>query len=233
MRMDVVTTGLCRPELLDLTYRSFFSRMQGLPDLRIIINIDPLGYGDAQTCVQVARQYSDQVIWRNPPEPSFVDAVRWCYNQVESDVVFHLEDDWFLNRAINCNDMMRQLEEGKSDQLVLLMKRPRDVSTIKYSFRPHLAISARVIEAVRTLPLDCTNPEKGFINHQLNLTSLDFIEGGARLVSDMGRKWAKGNGLKKSDNSKTWFENRHNSFWGSVEYRLFLTYWRFRMWQDV
>ena len=225
-RLDVVTTALCRPELLDLTYRSFFTRLKDLPEIRIILNVDPLGEADQAECIQVAKRYSDSVVFRCPDSPGFMDAVKWCYENVESSVVLHLEDDWLLRRTIEYKSLLGSLLGSGSDQMVLLMKDARLPGAMRYSFRPHLACSERVCAALDSLSAVDGNPEKCLAEHSSLLLSYDFTEGGERLVMDMGRKWAKAQGLKKYGVGDAWFVSRPQSLLAKLEYRLYLARWK-------
>lgn len=225
-RLDVVTTALCRPELLDLTYRSFFTGLKDLPGIRIILNVDPLGKADKSECIRVAKRYSDAVVFRCPESPGFMDAVKWCYEQVETPLVLHLEDDWLLTRTVDYKRLLANLLESGSDQAVLLMKAARPRGETRYSFRPHLARSERVCAALESLSVNEGNPEKCLAQHPSVLLSSDFTIGGERLVVDMGRKWAKAQGLKKHDNGDSWFVPRTQSLLAKLEYSLSLARWR-------
>ncbi|MBF0261235.1 MAG: hypothetical protein HQL97_05250, partial [Magnetococcales bacterium] len=85
--LDVVTTATLRPELLDITYLSFTSKLLAkFPSRRLIINIDPIGEPRAtlEQMLEVCHRHFDQVIYRYPDTPSFARAVHWAWQQVES-----------------------------------------------------------------------------------------------------------------------------------------------------
>jgi len=225
-RLDVVTTALCRPELLELTYRSFFTRLKNLPEIRIILNVDPLGEADQAECIRVAKRYSDSVVFRCPDSPGFMDAVKWCYKQVESPIVLHLEDDWLLRRKVDYKIWLKTLLDSRLDQVVLLMKAARFPCDVRYSLRPHLARAERVCEILDSLSVTDGNPEKYLAEHSSVLLSSDFISGGERLVADMGRKWAKSQGLKKLDEGGIWFVPRATSTISRLDYSINLFRYR-------
>jgi len=225
-RIDIVTTALCRPDLLDLTYRTFFGRLLGLPRVRIIINVDPLGYGSAADCVKVASKFSSEICWRCPKTPGFMSAVQWCYNQAESEIVLHLEDDWFLKRRLNYLDWLQELTVAQAAQCVLPMKAPRQNSKLTYSFRPNLCRREQVQNALKVAATSGMNPEQYLRNYVPTLTSIDFNGAGPRLISDMGRKWAKSCGLLKTDQNNLWFDARPKTLLGMMEYSLLRQYWR-------
>lgn len=226
-KIDVVTTAMRRPEILAITYKSFFTRVSNLPRLRIILNIDPLGNGSASECIVIAKQYSDDVIVRTPLEPNFSSAINWCWSQLQSPYFIHLEDDWLLQREIDFEVWLQHLQSERLDQSVLLMKRPRDIADVSYSFRPHLGVSNSV-KAVGSIPEEM-NPEKYVSLSQPKLASADFLTGGNHLVVDTGRKWAKAQGFKKSSSSKQWFAPRSNHWWAFIEYRAYWYFWKLRI----
>ena len=105
--LDVVTTAMPRPELLELTYRSFYNHLfSRIKHCRLIINIDP-GPASAnndqktETMLTVCRKWFPEVVYRCPSTPSFPAAVQWAWSQVETDIFFHLEDDWLLLNHID------------------------------------------------------------------------------------------------------------------------------------
>ena len=223
-KIDVVTTAIRRPEILAITYESFFTRIINLPETRIILNIDPLGNGSSSECVAIAKQYGDDVVVRTPLEPNFSSAINWCWGQLQSPYFIHIEDDWLLKREINFEVWLKHLQSERLDQSVLLMKRPRNVGNIRYSFRPHLGVSNSV-KAILPIPEEM-NPEKYVSSSQPELASADFLAGGNHLVSDTGRKWAKARGLRKSSSSKQWFSPRSIHWWASTEYQAYRYLWK-------
>jgi len=92
-KIDVVVTATLRPEILNLTLQSFYTRfLRQFKQSRLIINIDPIGdkrYGP-DNILKICRQYFKEVIYRCPPKPSFSDAVKWGWEQVENRIVSFL-----------------------------------------------------------------------------------------------------------------------------------------------
>lgn len=224
--IDIVTTALRRPELLELTYKSFFGKLKGLPPARIIINIDPMGLGSLDASLSIARLYSDEVVYRVADTPNFSDAINWAKDQLVSKVYIHLEDDWLLKNDISFDAWYEFLVNSNCDQACLLMKRERDPgeSAYRFSFRPHLAFS-RAIKGLGDIPFR-ENPE-AYAGLQ-GLTTTDY--GPPYSVVDMGRKWAKSQGLKKICDSGEgdWFGKRELKLIDQIDYKLHMTYWRFR-----
>ena len=214
MSLDVVTTALCRPEVLEMTYQSFFDgwAIKDLPNLRIILNIDPLGEGDPSECVAIARRYSDQVVYRIASRSNFAEAVNWCRGLIESPYYLWLEDDWFLAKRFCYESLLAELQAAEKSQIVLPMGKPR-LYPSSYSFRPHVGVSCQ-IKSVPTVPID-QNPEKWTAQELGPGVSIDYPLN--RTVVDLGRKWAKARGFRKIDKD-SWYEPRNNQIVGQMEY---------------
>jgi hypothetical protein len=226
--LDVVTTALRRPELLDYTYTSFFNRINNLPPLRIIINIDPLGSGDTKKCVSIAERFASEIVVRTPKTPNFSSAINWAWANLQSEIYLHLEDDWFLNRTIDFEDWSREFVSSDYDQSVLVMKRPRTSNSLNFSFRPNLT-RTNSVHSIMPIPAH-QNPEKFAANHQVSLRSIDYSKAIARTIDDMGRKWAKGNGLRRDCQPEgAWFQSRKVSFLDQFDARFSLLVWKLKV----
>ena len=224
--LDVVTTAIRRPVLLDLTYQSFFKRIQNLPKVRIILNVDPIGDAKAEDCLKIAKKYSDNVVFRSPNEPNFSASVNWCWSQIESAYFLHIEDDWLLKKTIEFTKWLNDLITKNVAQSVLIMKRPRTSEKLVYSFRPHLGVKKNIM-SIHSIP-EHLNPEKFVARKYFKMTSADFSDAGSRTIEDMGSKWAKANGLKKAIcNHSEWFSKRMTNPFFKVEYQYFLLKWRY------
>src|SRR5438105_4658591 len=116
MKIDVVMTATLRPEVIDLTLFSFSKNFFAqLDDLRLIINIDPIGESQCQSkdIVEICRRYFGNVIYRSPDQPSFSRAVKWCWEQVEAGLFLHLEDDWLLTKFVPLERVLSRFEQDK------------------------------------------------------------------------------------------------------------------------
>ena len=225
-QIDVVTTAIRRPEIMDLAYRSYFNGgIRGLPQVRIILNIDPIGAGNTNEIVAIASRYASEVVVRQPDQSNFAAAINWAWSHVESEYFLHLEDDWLLSRPIHFGDWIGSLKGEDYLQAVLIRKRSRKVAS-PYSFRANLAKKA-VIAKIGEIPLD-HNPEKFAKTQLAQDVSIDF--GPERQLHDMGRKWAKAQHARKADGSNHlridketldngWFGDRNSGFLGQLDYR--------------
>jgi len=232
-KIDVVTTAIRRPEILDLAYRSYFNGgILDLPKLRIILNIDPIGAGSEEEMVSIAKSYSDEVVVNSPENSNFANAINWCWSQVESKHFLHLEDDWLLTNPIKFHDWLKSLEQSNALQSVLIRKHRRQIPA-KYSFRANLARKS-VIDQVGLIPPKY-NPEKWCIQRLGMNVSIDF--GPERQLIDMGRKWAKGNQSRKSTGSSGlritseslasgWFGERPSGIVGRLDYKMNYNKWQ-------
>ena len=224
--IDVITTAIRRPDLLEITYQSFFSKIQNLPKVRIILNVDPIGEANAGECLKVAKKYSNNLVTRSPDKANFSASVNWCWSQVESFYFLHIEDDWILKKTIDFTRWLNDLTSKDVAQSVLIMKRPRTLENLAYSFRPHLGVKNN-IKSIASIPKHL-NPEKFVASNYSKMTSSDFLYSGANTIEDMGRKWAKAHGLKKTavDQSQ-WFSKKMVNPLFKIEYRYLLLKWRY------
>lgn len=119
--IDVTMTACKRPKLLEKTLSSFFRNFIGLAaqDLRLIINIDPVGIDiAANVCIRICEKYFNNIIFRSPNRPSFPKAFQWVWQQVEAPLVLHLEDDWEMVNEVSLGNMLDIL--NKHDDLMIL-----------------------------------------------------------------------------------------------------------------
>lgn len=237
MKIDVVTTAILRPEIFELALRSYFGGgISNLPELRLILNIDPIGNGGVHSIIKIARQYVPEVVVRTPAESNFSAAINWAWSQVETDYFLHLEDDWLFTRPVNFDLWYRDLMESKESvlQSVLLRKKPREQNS-RFSFRASL-VDSKVISNVLPIPLQA-DPEKYVALRLGEGVSRDF--GVSYQLVDMGRKWAKSQRYRKSAFADrlnmpisdkgcgtNWFGARSINPLGNLEYKFNRLYWR-------
>ncbi len=114
MNIDITTSATIRPDLLDRTFTSFRENL--LNDnhkYRLIINIDPIGENNRtpDDVLKVARKHFSNVVYRIPESPCFPAAVIWCWKQTESDLIFHLEDDWEMSCSIDLDQLLTTISQ--------------------------------------------------------------------------------------------------------------------------
>ena len=225
INIDITTTATLRPQLLDRTYNSFKKKLfKDKHNYRAIINIDPIGSKcTAKEVVNVAKKYFKTVIYNVPREPSFPNAWKWTWMQVEADYVFHLEEDWLLTREVDIDHMLKIMRTYKTIAALRMAK--MDIRNLfffsskykqkdgfllamnkKKSFggNPQL-IKGDFVKATRDLMISERNPEKQFragnpVMFEI-LMAWDYAVygklGDRMLVEDIGRTWRRRNRFEK------------------------------------
>lgn len=161
--IDVVTTATVRPELIDLTYLSFCDRvLNKFRKRRLIINIDPVGNSNrtVSDVLAVCNKYFDEVVYRCPETPSFSAGFKWCWEQCRSDLILHLEDDWFIKRKVDVADMLGGFDDDEH------------VSSVMFGRKLHKFSNGEVGGGTFT-PNPCFVRKK-FIDEALVFFSLDY-----------------------------------------------------------
>lgn len=106
--IDVCLVAGRRPELLRATLESFERGLfRNFRICRFIVNIDPI-FGsdeDLRNCISVIRDLANDALITTPETSGFAAAVIRNWGMTTSDVIFHLEDDWLLHRAITSEDI--------------------------------------------------------------------------------------------------------------------------------
>lgn len=241
-KLDVVITATLRPAVLDLTLFSFFKHfLHQFKETRLIVNVDPLGRGQPQASevINVCRRYSARVVSRCPTTPSFSSAVKWGWEQVESDVFLHLEDDWLLKKPIRLEQVLARLE-ASGDVASVRFNLTRNPPTDPPLF-PCLSLNPSVIRRAfieQALPLfSCEkDPEKQFGNvPQLARWKYAYYgePGESAYVIDIGKKWRRLHEFQKwqpgspvvSWQSGTSQASARRMFY-RLKYTFFMLYWR-------
>jgi hypothetical protein len=214
-KLDVLTTATLRPDILEITLRSFYHRLfRQVRKCRLIINIDPIPEGagnDKDEIIAISRHWFSDVVVRAPDKPSFPSAVQWLWTQSETDVVFHLEDDWMLRRSVDIQFVAEEF--AKHDELAQIALNPRVNRSHerKLSLRPSFIRRKFILDA---LPLfDITSdPEKQWHRHFEPggaLAHWTFADHGSvgdgHHVREIGALWRKQlNLVKWSPGEVTW-----------------------------
>jgi hypothetical protein len=119
-------TATLRPQLIKTTLKSFSKNViRDIPirEFRLILNVDPIGEDVKQKVIyKIARKFIPNIVVIYPETPCFSRAVMNVWKQVESDFVFHLEEDWIFNRKVNLNNMISILNNNKKLSSLRLLK---------------------------------------------------------------------------------------------------------------
>jgi hypothetical protein len=103
MKLDVALICGCRPDLLARTLESFEVKVFRNFDIATChANVDPFGGSgsDRDACKLIIQQYFPSAIISTPEAPSFGQAVKTVWSQIDAPIAFHLEDDWIALRSI-------------------------------------------------------------------------------------------------------------------------------------
>lgn len=227
MNIDITTSATIRPGLLQTTLSSFRDNLlNNNHTYRLIINVDPVGETDktANGVIEVAKSYFDAVISRTPKSSCFARAVIWCWSQVESDLVFHLEDDWIMLRPIDLDKMLRTIDEFSNFDSFRLAKQNQKCSKKRVEPYDRLSLNPVFIrkkfiqKAIRHMSptknpekqLRTADPECGkFIKRSLHGV---YVEQGSNIiVQDTGRKWMMKNGAYVKSTGFLQWKKRKNT----------------------
>jgi len=245
-KIDLVVISTVRPNILKITLNSFKHKLLNAFDVRVIVNVDPIGENrySQDDIVQICKEYFDDVVSRTPETPSFSAAVQWCWSQVTSDFFFHLEDDWCLKSTIEMSEVIRLLEDDDAVSVRLNVTRnskfQSDENGIVYSnglsLNPSMMKTAYIKELLWKFDA-LKDPEKQFSDNSLtpSFPHPKFLIYGRPMdksvVIDTGKKWRRNVGLLKWDTLKeesiVWRkkEKTNRSLFLQIKYYAFLFYW--------
>ena len=240
--LDVVTTATIRPEVLNITFLSFFNKfLYQFSKLRLIINIDPIGNNEdgVNSVLKICRQYFKDIVYRNPDKPSFSKAVHWGWQQVKTDYFLHLEDDWLLRKQIDYTKVINYLNTDQEIASITfdLCVNKQDVFRKGLALRPSI-YRREFISQILPLFDDEADPEKQWKIYLKNdvLKQWKFRNygnlGDGRFVIDIGKKWRKLRNYKKlrvGAKNTIWGKGRDLSVskrtWRLMKYHFFMRYW--------
>ena len=244
--MDVVLTATLRPELIDITLRSFFNNLiSQSSDVRLILNIDPVGSRDCapEDIINICRRYIREIFYRCPDQPSFSRAVRWCWEQVETDYFLHLEDDWLLRKRVS---LQPALDLFTKDPDIASVRFNRSVNSDEepvmspyFSLNPSIIRKKFIDEALPHFSSEL-DPEKQFCvmegEKEEALSHWKFACYGAAgdtpYVIDIGRLWRKFMNLGKWEQGSSDITWKHRNmtryrFAHYLRYKTSIWYWRY------
>jgi len=138
MKLQFSTCALCRPELIEKTYNSWTNKMKGVnyKKTTLFIDIAPIPEEDAhkrEEVLKIAKSYFGNVIYNLPSERNFPKAMDWCWSSASSDFLFHLEDDWELNREFHINDIFYIMDKKPYIQQISIRHLDHDWRGITFS----------------------------------------------------------------------------------------------------
>jgi len=118
--IDITTTATLRPELYEQSLRSLVEHVAG--DFRLLINIDPVGPGNADAVEAVARKYMSRVEAFRPETANFQIAQLRLWHAVDSEFFFNMEDDWEILVDVDMAAMLMVMRQRPD---LALLRLPR------------------------------------------------------------------------------------------------------------
>jgi hypothetical protein len=217
IKLDLVLVATLRPEILEITLNSFYHKLLKNFDVRLIVNIDPIGDKRyvQQDIINVCKKYFPNIIFRTPNSASFSKAVQWGWQQVKSEIFFHLEDDWCLKKNVDAKLINKCFLDPNIVSISLNMKSnkeyidqpdkakdPNNNLYIGLALRPSFFRSSYIREQLEKFDITL-DPEKQFSR---NISTKNFSKpifkyyGGINdgsMIIDTGKYWREKNKFNK------------------------------------
>ena len=198
MNIDFTTTAIIRPDISLIALQSLQDNLIGikLSEQTLYLNIDPIDNLSPNLTIEVFSQFFKTIVVNTPKTPNFASAVKWCWSNAQSDIIFHFEDDWIFTEKVDINELLHLFDKN-TKQVIL--------RAYEYEYRKMVLSPSLIIK-------DCyskfaigmnnhINPEVQLRNDSILSIKPNMIEcyGKTPIVKDIGRKWIKSQSFKKSD----------------------------------
>jgi hypothetical protein len=151
--VTVVLTACNRADLLEKTLDSFFE-MNTYPIKRFIIIDDGMNFG-CNDFVKTKYEFPIELIYNNPKLYQ-IRSIDYVYNMVETEYIFHMEEDWLFLKNKFIEDSIKVLEADENILQVWL--RGIDDITAPHPWNPELY----EIEGLKMVLLKYTGIWNGF-----------------------------------------------------------------------
>lgn len=112
--IDIAMTAALRPEIILQTLNSFQQGLLDFPPHRLFVNIDPVGdrqYSQADVAAAISEAFDGECHFNTPKRPSFPSALKWAWEQVETEYFLNLEDDWMLGGSFSIKEMTAVMQQ--------------------------------------------------------------------------------------------------------------------------
>ncbi len=228
-KIDITMTATLRPDILVKTLRGIVRNIvTDKHEFRLIINIDPVGENiRSKIILKVVKKYFDNVVYNYAKQPSFTKAVKWVWKTSDAPYIFHIEDDWSINRKIDVTKMIGILDRHENLSSLRLYKlstpKKKVISTFACKWRYNkegfyvadgwqkqfglnpILIKRQFIDEALPKMRDDVNPEKQFRASQKWMApiikkwkyGLFTSPGDKPSVSDIGLTWRNKNKFVK------------------------------------
>lgn len=134
--VTVVLTACNRADLLEQTLDSFF-KMNTYPIKRFIIIDDGMNFG-CNDFVKGKYDFPIELIY-NDPKLYQIKSIDYAYSLVDTEYIFHMEEDWLFFKPGFIEDSMEVLEQDPN--IVQVWLRGLDDETLNHPYSPDLYYS--------------------------------------------------------------------------------------------
>jgi len=132
MNIDITITACRRPKILLTTLQSFYYNMLKDHECEVIMNVDPVGDGKADSVIDTCLMFFPNLVSRTPEKSNFSDAFKWVWKfKGNAEFVLHLEDDWELLKEVDLMDMVGILRRNPKLALLRLPQFKADGDKMK------------------------------------------------------------------------------------------------------
>jgi hypothetical protein len=248
-KLDVVVIAIKRPEILRLCLETFKKNLLHQFNVRIIINVDPVGEENysQKDIIAIAREYFPNVISRTPKKGNFSKAVFWAWSRVKTEFFFYLEDDWLLKNFVSVERIRNKvtIKDIVSVKFDPSSNKKFSKTYATYhlkglSLRPCLFRTKYIKERLLGWNFK-EDPEKQMAINTATKSYKNpkFILFGnnneGRKIIDTGKKWKMNTTFTKWEDKSGSFtykksEKKHflKRIFYRIKYRYFMLYWRLR-----
>jgi hypothetical protein len=200
--LSVTTPAVARPEIVEITLASFSKNLKNvsLKDIDLFINVDPIPKDKqkVEAVIDIGKHYFRTVYARTPPYPNLAVALKWTWQQANTDFILSLEDDWTLDVEVDTKviydsfiadpKLVQYVLRAYDYEYVLIPGSPSFFSRVFYKSYAEKFLLYMNYEKQFRLKEMWPFPDV----HQL-------VYGEHPIITDIGKKWYQGHGLKKPD----------------------------------
>jgi hypothetical protein len=249
IKIDVVLIATLRPEILEITLNSFYHNLLKNFDVRLIVNVDPIGDKKytQKDVINVCKKYFSNVVSHTPRTPSFSKAVLRCWEQISSELFLHLEEDWCLKSKVDLNTVLAPFQNNEVVSVRFNITRNAKFKVVNslvftnvFSLNPSFFRSTFIKEKIKKYDTN-QDPEKQISKNIKSTLFLNpkFILYGKRnekaLVIDIGKIWREQKSLDKWNSfgkgPSIWHSKKTTfgrQMYLNFKYRFYLLMWKIR-----
>lgn len=194
-----------RPDILRRTIESFQSNLIDIDfsNSKIFINIDfapdyPNLEDGSDKTIDFLNSVFGEVVFNKTEEPNFTRAIQWCWNSVEDEIFFHLEDDWVLEEKVSIEEIMPYFN---NKNVFAVNLRAYKFAGPRACLLPALYRKSFCRKFVEKLDY-YRNPEnqlRSYVKVNKDFFNIHYPEDIHDIIlKDIGREWLRHKGLKRN-----------------------------------